>query len=51
MTAEERLREAFIEGGREAIENDPELRALLAASPEFQRTLAALEDVDAALPD
>jgi hypothetical protein len=51
MTAEDKLKEAFIAGGREAIDADPELRALLAASPEFQRTLAALEDVDAALPD
>lgn len=46
----ERLREAFIAGGREAIDADPELRALLDASPEFQKTMAALDEIDQALP-
>jgi hypothetical protein len=50
MSSTDRLKEAFIEGGREAIESDPELRALLDASPDFQRTLAAMEEIDRALP-
>ncbi|MCC6810830.1 MAG: DUF3520 domain-containing protein [Deltaproteobacteria bacterium] len=51
MNELERLRAAFVDGGKEAIERDPELSALLAASPEFQRVLAMMDEVDRGLAD
>ncbi len=49
MSARERLLTVYGEGGREAVERDPELRALLAADVELQRALELADDVEAQL--
>ncbi len=49
----ERLERVYVEGGAEAVEADPELRALLSQRPELQKRLAGWEGLDlelAALP-
>jgi len=49
MTARERLLAAYEDHGEEFVQDDPELRALLAADPELQEVFAQLKLVDVEL--